>query len=342
MDNFTDILGKTTKLGLLAAAAGLISTTSVNANPQVCDKYARDAQSIFHKAQVLKCGFKPPVWSGNYKHHYDWCMVGTNASTASAHTANRAAKFAACQAQKGQQSKVDTCRIYALDAVTANKEAAKLGCGFKPPVWSNNHQNHFDWCIQGANVSSTPGHTAKRTAALAKCRAAKAAAPPPKTSTGKLAVCDLYANEALRLAAQASALGCGFSGPRWLQSYQTHYKFCLKDPSPIILLAEAAARDKAYKSCKASAATPPAKGGVPVWVFADSNTRRLSAADVSGLSRSRLWQARNEIVARKGYIFKTAKARNFFAQMPWYKPVSKSVTVNAVERANMALIKTYE
>jgi len=342
MFSFSEVLDKISKLGLLVVVAGFILTAPANANHQICDKYANDAVAIFHKAQVMNCGFKPPVWSGNYKQHYDWCMIGANASAASVHTAHRAAEFAACQAQKGPQSKVETCRIYALDAVTANKEAEKLACGFKPPIWSNNHQNHFDWCMQGANVSATSVHMANRAAALAKCRKAKAAAPAPKTSAGKLVVCDLYANEALRLAAKASALGCGFSGQRWLQSYQAHYKFCLKDPSPIILLAEAAARDKAYKSCMAGAATPPLKGGVPVWVFADSNTRRLGAADVSGLSRSRLWQARNEIVARKGYIFKTAKARDFFAQMPWYKPVLKSVTLNAVERANMVLIKSYE
>lgn len=209
MSYISEIISKTSRLGLVAASAVFIAGTPASANDQICKKYAGDAVDIFHKARVLSCGFKSPVWDGNSKHHYDWCMQGNNAATVAVHTANRAAQLASCKAKKGNVSKVENCRIYALDAVAANREAAKLGCGFKPPIWSNNHQKHHDWCMHGANSASAAVHTANRTAALAKCKASKAKVPPPQKGKipgkGKLAVCDLYANEVLKLAAKASA-----------------------------------------------------------------------------------------------------------------------------------------
>lgn len=224
------------KAGLLAATFGLLAATSAYAG--VCSDYATAAVAANKKAVVMGCGFTPPVWSSSYQNHFKWCQHGANASKAPGETAKRAAALQTCQ--------VSYCRTYALDAVDANKEAAALGCGFKPPVWSNNHQNHYDWCMHGDNPLRAGRETKARAAKLASCKGAQAA---PRA--GSNLACDLYANEALKLAAKASALGCGFSGPRWIQSYTVHYNFCVGGANPVILLAEAAARNSQYKACKA-------------------------------------------------------------------------------------------
>jgi hypothetical protein len=51
---------------------------------------------------------------------------------------------------------------------------------------------------------------------------------------------------------------------------------------------------------------------------------------------------RNEIYARNEYIFKDEYLKAFFNQMPWYKPISKEVQLNAYERYNVKKIKKLE
>lgn len=51
---------------------------------------------------------------------------------------------------------------------------------------------------------------------------------------------------------------------------------------------------------------------------------------------------RNEIFARKGYIFKSAKYDEFFKKMRWYKPKYENVELNEVERNNIEFIKGFE
>ena len=104
---------------------------------------------------------------------------------------------------------------------------------------------------------------------------------------------------------------------------------------------------------------PPARGTQPYppavpekkyspWLFADSSTRRLTRNELSGLSATQLWQARNEIYARRGYIFTKpegkALARSLGAE---YSPRTANAdavesSFNAVEEANVKLIKSLE
>jgi len=84
------------------------------------------------------------------------------------------------------------------------------------------------------------------------------------------------------------------------------------------------------------------------WVFADSSARRLSSQEVGRLSEEQLWRARNEIFARNGYIFKTAKGKAFAKSMgPLYVPRFNEMTqvyenFNSVEDYNVQLIKRFE
>lgn len=83
------------------------------------------------------------------------------------------------------------------------------------------------------------------------------------------------------------------------------------------------------------------------YIFYDSSSRLLTEADLAPLSLQQLCYARNEIYARRGYIFQSEELREYFGSKPWYTPTvpaesfSESV-FNEVETANIALLKSRE
>jgi len=78
------------------------------------------------------------------------------------------------------------------------------------------------------------------------------------------------------------------------------------------------------------------------FLFADSNVRYLTRADLQTLSADRLHIARNEIFARKGRHFKDDALRAYFSQFPWYQPRAWDVALGPVEKANVGLIQSIE
>jgi hypothetical protein len=78
------------------------------------------------------------------------------------------------------------------------------------------------------------------------------------------------------------------------------------------------------------------------FLFADSNVRHLTRAELQGLPADRLQIARNEIFARKGRYFKDDALRAYFSQFPWYEPRAWDVALGPVERANVDLIQSIE
>jgi YARHG domain len=77
-------------------------------------------------------------------------------------------------------------------------------------------------------------------------------------------------------------------------------------------------------------------------LFADSNVRYLTRAELEGLSADRLRIARNEIFARKGRYFKEDALRTYFSQFPWYQPHAWDVPLDPLEQANVSLIQSAE
>jgi hypothetical protein len=51
---------------------------------------------------------------------------------------------------------------------------------------------------------------------------------------------------------------------------------------------------------------------------------------------------RNEVFARKGYIFKTKEMNEFFLKQPWYVPSANSVRLTDVEKSNVEYIENLE
>ena len=102
-----------------------------------------------------------------------------------------------------------------------------------------------------------------------------------------------------------------------------------------------------------NAAAPPATASPVSCQLPDSSYsgewfQESSVKRVAGLGRfSRLTPndarlARNEIYARKGYIFKDAGLTDYFSNFYWYCPKFEQVTLNPVEEENVSLLKEVE
>jgi hypothetical protein len=78
--------------------------------------------------------------------------------------------------------------------------------------------------------------------------------------------------------------------------------------------------------------------------YPEASTRLLNSSDVAGKSSWELKIMKNEIYARRGYIFKTPELKSYFESQPWYKPLYDDVTdlISNIERENAAFIKGYE
>jgi hypothetical protein len=91
--------------------------------------------------------------------------------------------------------------------------------------------------------------------------------------------------------------------------------------------------------------TTPARGP---WLFPDSSTRFLSAAELSSLSADDLWRARNEIFARKGYKFSSQRGMDLARRLGnYYRGVDDNQdrvfnSMNQYEKANVKLIQSIE
>ncbi len=93
---------------------------------------------------------------------------------------------------------------------------------------------------------------------------------------------------------------------------------------------------------------PPIANARGPWLFPDSSSRYLSAAELSSLSPDDLWRARNEIFARNGYKFKTARGIAFARTLGnYYHGVDDDQdrvfnNMNQYEKANVTLIQSIE
>lgn len=84
--------------------------------------------------------------------------------------------------------------------------------------------------------------------------------------------------------------------------------------------------------------------GPPQGRFPEASQRPLGESDLAGLSLAELRLMRNEIFARRGYIFRREDLRRHFAAQPWYRPRFDDVTAQLapVERANLQAIQARE
>jgi hypothetical protein len=79
------------------------------------------------------------------------------------------------------------------------------------------------------------------------------------------------------------------------------------------------------------------------WLFPDSDSRYLTESDLAGLSPDELWTARNEIYARRGFIFKTEKGKQYARSLgSAYRPTTESPKFNRFEQKNIDFIQSFQ
>lgn len=83
------------------------------------------------------------------------------------------------------------------------------------------------------------------------------------------------------------------------------------------------------------------------YILPESGTRNLMEWELLGKDGYVLNLARNEIMARHGYIFSSMNLRLYFYSKPWYKPTTQGTDfdfgcLSSVESNNVTLIQAYE
>jgi hypothetical protein len=77
-------------------------------------------------------------------------------------------------------------------------------------------------------------------------------------------------------------------------------------------------------------------------LFAESNVRYLTRAELEKLSAEQLRIARDEIFARKERYFHDHRLNAHFEKFAWYQPFVWHVRLNRIEQANVSLIRSLE
>jgi len=74
------------------------------------------------------------------------------------------------------------------------------------------------------------------------------------------------------------------------------------------------------------------------YIFPDSGERLLTKEETGILSKRMRRIAKNEIYARRGYIFKDPVLNGFFRKKKWYRPAGGEAQLSSIEKANAALL----
>ncbi|MEW7280381.1 YARHG domain-containing protein [Aquimarina sp. 2201CG1-2-11] len=83
----------------------------------------------------------------------------------------------------------------------------------------------------------------------------------------------------------------------------------------------------------------------PLGKYPETSFVKLTSLDLEGFSAKELKVMRNEIFARKGYIFKQGgEMQNYFLQKDWYQSLEKTTNpnLNNIEKHNVNLIRSFE
>ena len=83
------------------------------------------------------------------------------------------------------------------------------------------------------------------------------------------------------------------------------------------------------------------------YIFPDSDTQKLTKADLKGLSKKQLRIGRNEIYARHGRKFKDSELQSYFDSKQWYEGTTdpddfSEDVLSPIEKKNAAFIQKFE
>ncbi len=107
--------------------------------------------------------------------------------------------------------------------------------------------------------------------------------------------------------------------------------------------AEKAKKEKEQNTVKVQTPAININVGSGEYIY-PTDTKLLTVDILKTLKKSDIALIRNEIYARRGHIFGTAKYANYFSQKSWYKPEKdvRWADLNDIERQNIKIIAEYE
>ncbi|NWH06125.1 hypothetical protein [Desulfobacter latus] len=163
-----------------------------------------------------------------------------------------------------QALSLEACKRYASESVRQNEQNKALKAGFTGPAWSSNYDSHFNWCKQGNNLTTTPGHLANREKAL-QAFAIKSELNAPKR----------YANEAVRQYKESQFMGAEFPPPVWSDNYREHYNWSRRPNNLVTTPDHLANRERVLQEYAITYNKGPSKyTTVPVVKMAEIGTRK--------------------------------------------------------------------
>ncbi len=202
-------------LALVAATADDVSAES---KTQFCSSYTTSAVNQQRQNRQQNCGLTGNRWHTNRSTHHTWCMFNDRSRARSERGARERA-LERCQAGHREISKSSFCRRYAALAANMQREADRLGCGFRGSRWHTHRPTHHAWCMTNSR-SKARSEERIRQVEVRGCRAGQ-------PSQEKNQFCNRYADRALEQHRENRRLICDLSGERWHNVRSTHRTWCL-------------------------------------------------------------------------------------------------------------------
>jgi hypothetical protein len=111
-----------------------------------------------------------------------------------------------------QAASPTVCNNYVERAVQAAEVVRARSCAFdlSHPQWSTDPNVHRRWCLRDANQETVETEDFNRHNQVDRCR-----------------TCRDYADQAVAAAAENIKLNCKLSGPRWGESPEAHFGWCM-------------------------------------------------------------------------------------------------------------------
>ena len=184
-----------------------------------CNSYASRAVSQQKENLKNNCGFSGDKWHEDRASHFDWCMSVPKA-TSDADSQFRASKLKSCKNNLSTKKKESHCKSYASAAISQQHKNTTNGCGFTGDKWHEDYASHFDWCMS-VPMATSDADGQYRTLKLRECI----------KGGGQLSSqqrhCRNYANSAVSQQHENLSRHCGFTGDRWLGSFDAHFNWCM-------------------------------------------------------------------------------------------------------------------
>jgi hypothetical protein len=136
------------------------------------------------------------------------------------------------------------CPRYVQNAMAAVGENKRLSCRYTGDQWSDNPNDHSNWCngLADADLDAIGWETAAREQAIQACI---------KNNEKKQLACLPYWRKATAAVQTNTRRNCGFTGDRWSTDPDHHMNWCvgLAPADRHYMASETAAREQAIKNC---------------------------------------------------------------------------------------------